>query len=59
MQYSGGSGKVICYECGREILCKNADQLLGVLNSTEFGFLAPWERELILSVYQVKEKEAV
>jgi hypothetical protein len=59
MQYSGGSGKVICYECGKEILCKSADQLLDVLDSTEFKFLHPWEKELILSVYQVREREAV
>ncbi len=40
MQYSGGAGKLICYNCGLTIRCSNADELWDILGSDDFAFIS-------------------
>ncbi len=53
MQYSGGAGKLICYNCGLTIRCSNADELWDIMRGDDFAFMEGWERDLILNVHRV------
>ncbi len=37
MQCSGGEGRLICYNCDCEIICKRIDNLLQILKCKEFS----------------------